>query len=205
MNVSITKHTFLLRPQIRLNAKPASNSPSAQPSSEQGSACIISLPGPWWSGWHPLMMPSNLSAHSAYPHSHQTSLAMSPDRLLLVIKAVNGMSHAFPQGNSQKCRLNGNHLPLGQSWQGSGDHLGGMFSWRCETVQRLVFFRANEWFGKLGSSLLHPALPLYPCLKSLNDNVIASAENFAPCLKKQMQMIQEGKHTVSLWGSGSRS
>lgn len=50
-------------------------------------------------------------------------------------------------------------------------------------MQWLVFFRANEGFGKLGSSLPCPALPLHSCLKSLNDNVIALAENFSPCQK----------------------
>ena len=185
MSVSSTKHTFLLRPQITLTVETASNSSSAQPSPEQGSACITNLPGPWWSGWYPLMVPSTLSPHSVYLQSVEEPEKSGPchqtGSSCLLFTQWSGWARPSLGGSSWKYRLNGNHLSLGQALQGSGDHLGGTFSWGWETAQWLVFFRANEWLRELGSSLQGPALPRHPRLKSLNDNVIASTEVTVPC------------------------
>ena len=176
MSVSITKHTFLLRPQIRSTVETASNSSPAQPSPELGSACIINLPGPWWSGWYPLMVPSTLSPHSAYLQSvegpeksgpcHQTRSSC------LLFAQWSGQARPSLGRSSWKYRLNGNHLSLGQALQGSGDHLGGTFSWGWQTAEWLVFFAAYEWLGELGSSLQGPALPRHPHLKSLSEQCL---------------------------------
>lgn len=110
---------------------------------------------------------------SASPNSSPTSLTTLPDRLLPVLSTARKRSHGFPQGKSWKYRLNGNHLPLGKSQQGSGDHLGGTFSWGCETVRWLVFFsELMRDLCHLEAVTTHPLLPLDSCLRSPNDNCL---------------------------------
>lgn len=119
---------------------------------------------------------------------------MSPARLLPGIKALNGKSQAFRQGSRWRYRWYKNRLPLDQSCQASGDHLGGTFSGGCETIGWLGVFRANERLGQRGSLIPRPALPLCLHLQALHDR------DFAP---RQNQMLQEGKPTITMGASGA--